>query len=1049
MNKNPFLRRFSIVFFVLFAMNSLLGIPVGFEQNQKPVVRTDRKFLPSIFIDSAVFKLYQKGTLVGSAFNSMDEKGNYKRKFELSLAGQRVAYEMSLTPDEQGVWKQIEIINPTFGDFHVTRDGKKAAVVHKGETEIVELPEQYIMYDDYGMIFESAMLRRYDMDKRGKQTFTRFRIPESIPGKVIENEVEYVGTETREIEGKDQIFSIFKVKNLGLTSYYWTDRDFKLCLTEAPGQHVAGVREGFEALLTPVDSDPLISKPDFEVGKDTVMIPMRDGIELAADLYFPVSQGKKYPAILIRTPYKKEMNEIDGKYYAARGYVVAIQDVRGRFASKGDWEPIVNEGADGYDTIEWLAEQDWSTGKIGMVGASYLGWVQLLAAVQKPPHLVTIIPNVPPSDPFYNIPYEYGSLFLLGALWWAEIVEKEATAEISQKAFFEISDRDYEEILDHLPVVDLDKIIFGKENTYWRKWILHNSIDSYWEKGCYQTKLAGLDIPVFLQSGWFDGDGIGTKLAYLGLKESKNRFIKLILGPWGHTDQGSSSYQGHDVGEAAALDLQQLYLRWFDFWLKGIDNKIVEEPLVQMYALNSETWLKADTYPLPQTRFTQLYLSSKEGANTLKGDGKLVWEVPDKGKLYDSYVYDPGAPTPAPQFRAKDKGRKGYDDITGTRQDILVFESEPFKEPLTIAGPVSVKLYASTSAKDTDWFITFHALSDKDEIIPLGNPWGRGTIRARFRNSMSEPELLEPDKVYEYTIDLWHTGITFEKNWRIRIEVTSAFFPFFSRNLNTGGHNEVETEYIPADQRVYHCREYPSHLLLPVVDIGRNSGRKQPESEKETSVPTDERQISNTSGEMSDTDEPSALIQVNPSILISYLGEYGLRPGLTFSITSEKGKLMIRTPGESKQPLVPLSESTFLLDKVKEKLTFVQNDNGRVTHFLLFQGGYKFQVKNLDFFRPEQKNERIENKVDPHIFETYVGDYELGPNQRITISRQGESLFVQLTGQPKIKVFPASEKTFFCKGIDAEITFNTDRNGELSHLVLYQNGVFMQADKSK
>ncbi|UCC38547.1 MAG: CocE/NonD family hydrolase [Candidatus Aminicenantes bacterium] len=786
------------------------------EQSRKKTLTREQ----SVFEDSSTFKLFLKGTLLGTMSGLLDKNGNYTRNFKISMAGQTVEYNMTITSDENGVWKSMEIINPTFGTIRAKHERNRAEYKIKGEQKTVELPDDYVIYDDYGIIYESVMLKKYDIAKGGKQTFKRFRIPENpVGGSILDVEAEYLGEDIRTIKGEKWTFLIFNWKAMGVNVKYLVDKDYRIYLTDSPTENAMGVREGFEELIHPKAVDPLVSKPEFEIYKKTMMIQMRDGMKLSTDLYFPDSKQNKFPVILIRSPYKKEMSELEGKYYARRGYVVAIQDVRGRFASEGEWEPFVNEAEDGFDTVEWLAAQDWATGKVGMIGASYLGWVQFWAASQKPPHLTTIIPNVAPPDPFFNIPYEYGSFFILGALWWAEVVEKEATAELSQKTFFEIGDRKYEDILNNLPVIDIDKGIFGKKNQYWRKWVEHNVNDSYWERANFLEKLEELDIPVFLQSGWFDGDGIGTKLAYLRLKKSKNKYIKMVLGPWGHTDQASSALLGRDFGEEAAIDLQTMYLRWFDYWLKGIDNKIVEEPLVQLYTLNSEKWLKADTYPLPKTRFTKLYLSSKKGANTLEGDGKLIWEGPGKGKEYDAYTYDPGDPTPAWQFRFRRVGKKGYENITRSRNDILVYETEPFQEHLTIAGPVSAKLYASSSARDTDWFVTFHAVSEEGELIPLGNPWGRGTIRARFRNSTHKPEFLEKSKVYEYTIDLWHTGITFEKGWRIRIEVTSAFFPFFSRNLNTGGHNEMETKYVKAEQKIYHSRDYPSHLILPVVKL--------------------------------------------------------------------------------------------------------------------------------------------------------------------------------------------------------------------------------------
>jgi putative CocE/NonD family hydrolase len=246
----------------------------------------------------------------------------------------------------------------------------------------------------------------------------------------------------------------------------------------------------------------------------------------------------------------------------------------------------------------------------------------------------------------------------------------------------------------------------------------------------------------------------------------------------------------------------------------------------------SNKWRKANTYPLPETQFTPFYLDSSKGANTSKGDGRLVLDVPQKGKKFDAYTYDPANPTPFPPFyfkteeeeekekgkvldvKEEEKKRKAYHNkITAERKDILVYQTEPLTEPVTIAGPVEAVLYASSSAVDTDWFVSLMDVDDKGENFVLS----RGTIRARFRNSTKEPELLEKGKIYKYHIDLWHTGITFQKGHRVRIEAASAQFPLFSRNLNTGGHNEMETEFKKARQKIYHNKNYPSHILLPVI----------------------------------------------------------------------------------------------------------------------------------------------------------------------------------------------------------------------------------------
>ncbi len=794
--------------------------------------------------ESGVFKLIAMDSEVGRVEYTLASNGHYERTLILTMGGQKVEDKLVIETDANGEW--ISAVETAPNDtVTVRREGDTAQMVtkSKGEKYSAKLVPGHMLDDNYGPAFYGFMLRAYDMNKKGVQTFPRF----VIPGRIVDFDLEYKGREVREIKGKDIEFLRFTSKVKSLEIFLWADADLRIDLMDVPMQKGAFVREGFESLMTAGAEDPLLSKPVYDIRKETVMMPMRDGVKLATDIYYPLAKAggpappAKLPAVLVRTPYKKDMDEVQGGYYARRGYATAIQDCRGRFSSQGKWEPLVNEPKDGFDAVEWLGTREWSSGKVGMIGGSYVGWVQLWAAVEKPPHLTTIIPNVAPPDPFYNMPYEYGAFFILGSIWWAEILEKDATGDLSGKALAEINERKYEKILQSLPVIDLDTKILGRKNEYWRQWIEHDTNDAYWSRANFMDKLASLDIPVFLQSGWFDGDGIGTKLNYAALSRSKNKNIKLVLGPWGHTDTSTSRLGDFDFGVQAAPDLQRLYVRWFDYWLKGVENKILEEPLVQTFVMFSNKWLTGPTYPLPDTKFTNLYLGSSKGANTSKGDGRLSLTAPAGpgagaagARGYEEYVYDPGDPTPWPEYyyksdeeikqekekatdvdAAKAKAKSFHQSVTDARNDILVFQTEPLETPVSVSGPVSAVLYASTDAPDTDWYVTLMDVDEKGEIFHLVH----GALRAKYRNSMAKPELLEKGKVYPFSLDMWQTGITFQKGHRIRVEVTSALFPMFSRNLNTGGHNETETKFRKAVQKIYHTPEYPSHVVLPVVEV--------------------------------------------------------------------------------------------------------------------------------------------------------------------------------------------------------------------------------------
>jgi hypothetical protein len=364
---------------------------------------------------------------------------------------------------------------------------------------------------------------------------------------------------------------------------------------------------------------------------------------------------------------------------------------------------------------------------------------------------------------------------------------------------------DFLKLLAALPVIDLDKAVLGKESPYWRQWLAHPSPDSYWAGAMFTDKLKGVNIPVFHQSGWFDDDGIGTKLNYLRMAAYGHANQKLTVGPWEHTDTATRLSKKRDFGSAAAIDLQRDYLRWFDYWLKGIDNGIAKEPLVSLFVMGSNRWLHGPVYPLPGTRFEKLYLTSGGHANAPQSDGKLGFTPPAADQAQDRYVYDPGDPSPSDRTQAT------------TRKDILVYTTEPFEKPYTMAGPLSAVLYAASSAHDTDWFVHLMEVDEEGKASVLWGDDSAGHIRARYRNSLARPELLKPGEIYKYTIDLWHTGVTIAPGHRLRVEVSSAAFPLFDRNLNTGGNSETETRFVSAEQTIYHDARRSSYILLPRI----------------------------------------------------------------------------------------------------------------------------------------------------------------------------------------------------------------------------------------
>jgi len=810
----------------------------------------------NVFQDDAHFTLYVNEDPVVRSQSKWMPDGSFSGDYSISMAGQTISSSLAITVDERGYWTAMSIETPQ-GPVEVVREGGQAKITHAAETETVELRPGTRIFENFSPSLMSQAVVAYDQAAGGKQIFPLF----IIPAVVMDASLERLETVERTVAGRTQNFTLYRYGLPGVDVTIWVDDANRVCFGDVPAQHAAYVRDGYETLRLAETADSTLSQPTYEVTlDDDVAVAMRDGVKLSVDIYRPEASGK-FPVILVRTPYKKEMSELQAKYFARRGYVYAAQDCRGRFASGGKWEPFFNEPADGYDTIEWLAAQPWSNGKVGMIGGSYVGWVQWWAAREAPPHLVTIIPNVSPPDPYYNIPYEYGAFFLFGAIWWADVLEQEATADLSGKSLQDIMDKKYARLLRHLPVIDLDEIVLGKPNPYWRDWIKHPDNDAYWDRASFLERLAKVDIPVYHQSGWYDGDGIGSKLNYLTMTKYGHANQKLVLGPWGHT--ASATRMGPritDFGPSAIVDLERSYVRWLDRWLKGIDNGIDREPLVAVFAMGSNKWLTGNTYPLAETQFTKFYLASQGKANTSSGDGWLEASPPADGMAFDTFTYDPGDPTPDPGFyfdpkdlvedagkqadsavkgaeggedRGEGNGQPGapgeevsveeerarmlgyYAKVDSDRSDILVYDTRPWEEPLTLVGPVSAVLYAGSSAKDTDWFMRLSQVDADGGVFPLVH----GVIRARYRNSFSKPEMLTPGEIYEYHLDMWQTGITVPAGARLRVEVCSASFPMFSRNLNTGGHNETETKYVSAVQRIYHDKDHPSHVLLPVIPV--------------------------------------------------------------------------------------------------------------------------------------------------------------------------------------------------------------------------------------
>ena len=568
-----------------------------------------------------------------------------------------------------------------------------------------------------------------------------------------------------------------------------------------------------------------LSKPTYRVKMEhNVPIPMRDGVTLSADIYRPAAEGE-FPVILVRTPYSNNTlaSVEQSKFFAERGYVHVQVDVRGRYDSEGTFYAFRHEPDDGFDTDEWLGQQPWSNGKIGTMGGSYVGFTQMTQAIRGSRYLVTMAPTVTTLNIYGNWIYTGGAFQYGFALPWGGLF-------IDGRVNQEYQAYNWPEALKHLPISTADEAV-GRRTAHYRDWVAHPTRDSYWEANSHENEHAKIAVPLLNAGGWYDIFLAGMleddiKIRERATSELARKGKRLMVGPWVHGIGTRSNYRAEapyqtdrvDFGAAAEVDMQRVYLRWFDYWLKGIENGVAGEPPIQIFVMGENYWRYENEWPLARTRYTSYYFHSQGHANSVHGDGTLSTEPPAGGPAADTLVYDPANPVPTlggNNCCRSDIVPMGPFDQRPLerRDDVLVYTSAELREPLEVTGPIQVKLYAATTARDTDWtakLVDVHPNGFAQNIQD-------GILRARYRESSVQPSFLEPGKVYEYTIDLWATSNTFLAGHRIRVEISSSNFPRFDRNLNTGEDPATGTRMETATQTIRHSAEFPSHIVLPVI----------------------------------------------------------------------------------------------------------------------------------------------------------------------------------------------------------------------------------------
>jgi uncharacterized protein len=557
---------------------------------------------------------------------------------------------------------------------------------------------------------------------------------------------------------------------------------------------------------------------------------MTDGAILRADIYRPSEDGR-YPVLLLRTPYNKRFAQT-GVYqhptwYARRGYIVVVQDTRGRFASDGIFEPYRDEAQDGADSVAWAAGLEGSTGKVGTFGFSYAGANQLLAAAKRPPGLACAAVGCAGTDFFDGWTYRGGALQLAFVISWT--VQALALPEAMRRGDTKQANRIRSLAADLRAAYERplgDWIASGELPEFFTTWITRDRKDEYWNSLSLEPFLDRIEIPCLHLGGWYDIFLPGTLKTYAALTRhaacDPRRSQFLAVGPWQHVPWSrlNGAVDHGEAGDNCANDLQ---VAWFDHWLK--DKPLgIETKTVRYFVMGANRWEEDDTWPPSNLETVKLYLHSTGSAARRLTDGRLSPELPGDEEP-DIFVYDPGEPVPsvggASCCRSDIAPIGIYDQRSvEARPDVLVYTTSALETDCTIAGAIELDRYATTDATDTDWTAKLVDVHPDGAALNVCD----GIVRARFRDSLERPVLLEAGKVYQYAISLGATAIQFKSGHAIRLEISSSSFPNYDVNLNREASGLDPLEGVPATQIVWHDRERPSHLALPVRGAWLNGG---------------------------------------------------------------------------------------------------------------------------------------------------------------------------------------------------------------------------------
>lgn len=532
----------------------------------------------------------------------------------------------------------------------------------------------------------------------------------------------------------------------------------------------------------------------------TEMVPMRDHVRLATDVYLPAGAGK-VPTVLVRTPYGKSSGTAGYFRFVQRGYAVVIQDVRGREDSEGEWLPMYYEVEDGDDTLTWIAAQPWSDGNVSMTGGSYLGYVQWAAAASGNPHLKAMLSSVCAGSPFVDVPRR-GGCFNSGMLAWAFLVSgRRADPSLMAR-------EDWEEVLNIRPLEDLAPKALGYDVPFLKEWLAHMDYDELWKRGSWKERTGANRVPALIMSGWFDDNGMGTTEALDLYHDYPHK--KVILGPWIHSGNASYDLNGLALGSnALRYDMDYLCLAWLDHYLKGADNGIDRTAPVEYYTTGSNRWKTSAEWPVPGTRKLTLYLDGPCQDAAAVNRGLLAAAAPCADSS-DSYFYDPKNPAAHLIDLSENELEMPADYAEEEkRPDILCYTTSPLSEDLTITGDALAELFLSSDCEDTDLMVRITDVDEEGRSMKLAD----GVLSVRYRNQFEHADFMEPGQVYPITIRTTKLSHTFLKGHCLRVTITSGAKNFIFPNSNTrDGFNSVTVK--TACNCIHRGGEYASRVVV-------------------------------------------------------------------------------------------------------------------------------------------------------------------------------------------------------------------------------------------